>query len=121
MPSVACDVDGTISENAQLFNQILTALHDAGWTVVILSGASTTSPSGGTFQSKSAWLKENGVTDCWDTLVVCLGDVPNQKAQYVKDNAISLVIDNSKANVTAVEAQTHALALMPWDSRVKGE
>lgn len=110
---IAVDLDGTIGSNPELYQQMMAAWQAAGIKVVVLTGT-----VGGLSQNdvaeKLAVLQQLGVT-AWDELVV-VGDPPDApKAEWLKANGASLLIDNRKDNAKA--AADICPVLVPWQTR----
>ena len=115
------DIDGTLSAQPHIFCQIMCALKAAGWHNAVVSGDNPDSPSGGTFQDKCNYLQSVGITECWDELVVIPSPTPEIraqiKAQWCKDNAVSVMFDNDKGNADAAVVIGVPLVLVPWATR----
>lgn len=121
MPTCVVDLDGTISAYPTEMCDLMCALKSTGYTVVILSGSGDDPKSGNTFEDKCDLLKTLGVTQCWDTMVVVGGDIAALKAQWCKENNVSIMIDNNLANCKAALKSGVTLALVPWASVVTKE
>ena len=117
MLTVMVDIDGTISAAPQQFRDILGSLQNAGYHIVIVSGTNPNSPSGPTWDTKVAYLKDIGFTTNWDELVVVSGDLPQAKALWCQQNNCTVAIDNDKQNAQALVNAGVALVLVPWATR----
>lgn len=112
---VAFDIDGTLDTDPVNMASLLSALHQCGHRISILTGSSNEVPGKQDVQDKINFLRKLGMDPMWDTLVV-IGDPPHAaKAKWCKDNGVDILFDNSVQN--AKLASEHTLVMLPWNSK----
>jgi hypothetical protein len=115
---VAFDIDGVLDAFPSQMHYLMTALKAAGSYVCIITGASHDKVTPQDVQAKQHLLTSLGFgKESYDDLVVLPMPHPQNKAKYIKDNKISLLIDNSKDN--AKKACKYVPVLILWNSREK--
>ena len=115
---IACDIDGTIDSDPQVFQTLCAALRSAGCQVAVLTGchgAAQITPAD--VEAKQEYLQQIGFT-AFDQLAVFPDgkDLPQAKAQWCKDHGVAALIDNDRGNAEAAAAV--CLVLVPWGTRV---
>lgn len=114
---IACDVDGTIDSDPQVFQTLCSALRSAGCQVAVLTGFHTDAPiSPQDVQAKQEYLAQIGFS-AFDQLAVFPDDknLPQAKAQWCEDHGADCLIDNDRGNAQA--ASSFCLVLVPWGTR----
>lgn len=113
---VASDLDGTIDADPSVFVALFDALHQAGHTIVILTGAPD--PVDQTaVQAKQERLAQLGIGQYAQLVVFPRDNISDAKAKWCKQHGVDLLIDNLKP--TARAASKVALVLVPWATRTK--
>ncbi|MEM0142436.1 MAG: hypothetical protein QXL94_00580 [Candidatus Parvarchaeum sp.] len=108
-PSIWCvDLDGTISNGATLFRQLMTGLHAQGAHVIILTGVSESNITNDIMEEKKTLLNalelRKGID--YDQLVIVSGPqkkVAEHKVNYMRHVGASALIDNDKRNIKAAK------------------
>lgn len=112
---VAFDLDGTADSDPHVFQSLMSALRAAGHVVVILTGCSMDQPGQGELDKKQQYLSELGLAHCWDELVVFPNPPHKAKAEWIKNNDVAILVDNSIKN--AKFASKYCTVLLPWNTR----
>jgi hypothetical protein len=113
---VGVDIDGTVDADPPVFLSLMQALRAAGHRVVILTGCSAPQATPEDISQKREYLQALGLGEAYDQIVVFAGDPTEPKAQWLKDNKASLLIDNDRGNAQA--AIGTCLVLVPWATRI---
>lgn len=111
---IGFDIDGTIDSDPQLYLMLMQALRASGNRVVILTGYSGPVTLE-VLEAKTEYLRNLGVGEAYDELVVFADPPQEAKAQWLKDNHADLLIDNAVANAKLAPCP----CLVPWATRVK--
>jgi len=111
---IAFDLDGTIDTDPGMYQQIMGALQTAGITVVVLTACIGKQLAPNDVDQKAQCLANLGVT-AWDQLIVVSDPVDANKADWLKQNGASLLVDNAKDNAKA--AADICPVLVPWQTR----
>ena len=111
---IAVDLDGTIDSDPDLYQQMMSAWQAAGITVVVITGTLSDTLSQSYVDQKKQALDNLGVT-AWDQLIVVANPPEQPKADWLKANGASLLIDNRKDNAKA--AADICPVLVPWQTR----
>ena len=114
--NVAFDLDGTLDTSPYVMQALVSALHAAGHKITVMTGASEATPSAAMVKQKWSALKQLGLADLINELVV-IGDPPHaQKAALCKKLKVDLLVDNSVQN--AKLCSEHCLVMLPWNTKV---
>lgn len=112
---VAFDIDGTIDAAPNEFQSLMSSIRASGNDVVILTGCSRETVTQDDIETKTQYLQSLGVGNCYDSLVVFSHPPAEKKAQWIKENSVDILVDNSKENARA--AMQYCLVLVPWATR----
>lgn len=112
---VGIDIDGTIDAFPSEFQSLMQSIRASGNDVVILTGCSSEQVTQEDITAKKEYLTSLGVGDCYDSLVVFASPPAEKKAEWIKENGVDVLIDNSKQNAKA--AMDYCLVLVPWQTR----
>lgn len=118
MTTAAFDIDGTIDAFPGLFRTIMTALHNAGCQVLVLTGSDDNAVTQQDIDDKRSYLGALGINaSVYDGLIVCPKPVADNKAQAIKDHDIDVLFDNDVKNAKACKPECAVLLL--WNSKEK--
>lgn len=116
---LACfDIDGTIDAFPDELGALMRALRATGSTVQVLSGIDADELTPDDLVEKSQYLTGLGLGESYDRLVLVPRPHAENKASYMREAGVDLLVDNDKGNAAA--AADICPVLVPWQSRVKG-
>ena len=115
---LASDLDGTADSDTSVYQELFSALRQAGWQVVILTGLKGVSQiTPADVQTKQEYIASLGIT-AFDQLVVFpdSGQLPQEKAAWIEAHDVTIFVDNNRGNMEA--ASPYCLTLLPWATRM---
>jgi hypothetical protein len=125
--NIGLDVDGTIDAFPVLFQHLIAGWHAAGDHVYVITGTGAESGGKATdadYAAKAQYLTAMGIPPSSYYQLVVLAHSPtnpvaDQKAQFIKDNGIDVLIDNNVDNCKA--AKPYCLSLLAYNVKEKGD
>ena len=128
MANIGVDIDGTIDSFPILFQHLIAGWTAAGDHVYVITGTGTEKDGGkatdADYANKAQYLTAMGIPPTSYHQLVVLAHTPtssvaDQKAKFIQDNGIDVLIDNNVDNCKA--AKPYCLALLAYNVKEKGE
>lgn len=115
--NVAVDFDGTIDSFPREFQSLISALCGAGHQVYVLTGSDGQTVTQEVIDGKKAILAALGIT-VYTAVVVVPDPHDANKAQFIKDNSVTLFLDNNRDNIKCAVKETGCASLLLWNSKL---
>jgi hypothetical protein len=116
--SYVFDIDGVIAAFPGQCGSMMAALTAAGFHVYVVSGVGGDTVTDTDVANKRQFLTSLGIgADTYHELVVIPQPHDVNKAKFIEDNHIDVLVDNSKANCKA--AAPFCVSLLLWNAREK--
>lgn len=116
--SYVFDIDGVIAAFPGQCGSMMAALTAAGFHVYVVSGVGGDTVTDTDVANKCQFLTSLGIgADTYHELVVIPQPHDVNKAKFIEDNHIDVLVDNSKANCKA--AAPFCVSLLLWNAREK--
>ena len=112
---VGIDIDGTVDAYPDEFRALMQAIRSSGNDVVILTGCSKEKVTPEDITAKKEYLANLGCAECYDSLVVFAHPPEKEKAKWIEENDVDILIDNDRKNCQL--ASKSCLCLLPWQTR----